>query len=548
MNRKLFTTSLTLAVVLGLLLSGSPTLLTADEPFHSAASGSESQIYLPLMTRETVHSTLPQLTQDVYTLTEFAALKQLFALQVMETFTDGYTAGFMQEELTYEQIDALLATQADLAAYESRVNAALMRLEATLVTNQTVASYSSYDQGDVGTASLGGALSRFWNWMSGSAKRSRERTLRVASNYTPAQRERLYNALRPRFQAYGSDSEDFWLKLQDGDLDNAAPQIFNDLYHSDPDFGDDSLDRDLSIQKIVRREGAEGVEAGAELMVEVVKTVTPLGEGMELAEKGIEYINNIGDCLEDPVEFIQDEIKNKVVGELEGFVDIDGLVDAEPLGQGLGQAVKTLTDIQVGSENPADWFKEAAEWGVAQVLDLTEQEVTSDVAIAVSIDPEQALQVVISLLDAINATGDKEIHVGLPAGDWSIAAVTEEGNHDTVEVEIKEQENSVVVVNTDPEADQPGTEFSLSVWIAPASPGPGQSVTVYARIAPAVAGEEIFFSIVGTDGYTKSETNLTNAEGLATFYIPGGGEGVVDTVTVRLVRTGQTRVITYSFR
>lgn len=542
MNHNRATRPLSLLAILALFLSAITAPLTANEPPQPDLSEPESMTYLPLI----MHNTLPQLRQDIHTVTEFAALKQLYMLQVMETFTDGYTAGFMENELTFEQIDALLATQAELLVYEQSVSAALMRLENDLALT---AGHTHSGQ-DAAISSLGGSLARFWNWASGSGQRSRERILTVVSNYSPAQREHLYNnALREGFQDLGSDSEEFWLKLQDGQLDTQAPQIFNDLYHLDAiGFGIDAQDRGLTIQKIVHREGAEGVEAGAELMVEVVKTATPLGQGMDLAEKGLEYIEKIEQCLENPVEFIKEEVKDAVIGELTGFVDIDGLVDAEFLGEMMGEAVKILTDATVSSENPDDWFAEVAGWGIGQVLDVSEQEVDSDLVVAVSTDSSQMLQVVISLLDMINNIGDKEIHIGLPAGEWGITAVTEDGNHDSVQVDIQDQENSVVVVNTDPDAEGPGTEFALSVWISPASPAPGQSVIVYARIIPAVANEAIYFSISGTDGYSNSETNFTNSDGMATFFIPGGGEGVVDTVTVQIVRTGQTRVITYSFR
>ena len=80
----------------------------------------------------------------------------------------------------------------------------------------------------------------------------------------------------------------------------------------------------------------------------------------------------------------------------------------------------------------------------------------------------------------------------------------------------------------------------------PLDPGPGEGVTVVATIIPVVAGCDVSFSIVGTDGYTKSGTYGTDANGNASFYIPGGAAGVVDHVTITS-SNGKTFVVTYVF-
>ncbi len=94
--------------------------------------------------------------------------------------------------------------------------------------------------------------------------------------------------------------------------------------------------------------------------------------------------------------------------------------------------------------------------------------------------------------------------------------------------------------------DDDGNNFLLaSVVPNPPDPAPGQGVTVVATIFPAVAGVTVEFSIVGTDGYSNSSSPLTGDDGTASFYIPGGGEGVVDVVTVRV---GNSEVeVTYTF-
>ncbi len=81
---------------------------------------------------------------------------------------------------------------------------------------------------------------------------------------------------------------------------------------------------------------------------------------------------------------------------------------------------------------------------------------------------------------------------------------------------------------------------------SPSDPGPGEGVTVTATLVPPVADCSISFSIVGTDGYSNSATNTSNASGQATFYIPGGAAGVVDNVTITS-SNGKTYTVTYVF-
>lgn len=84
-----------------------------------------------------------------------------------------------------------------------------------------------------------------------------------------------------------------------------------------------------------------------------------------------------------------------------------------------------------------------------------------------------------------------------------------------------------------------------SVTPNPPDPGPGQGVTIVACVWPQLEGVPIDFLIEGSDGYTNSATNYTDDEGCADFYIPGGAEGVTDTVTVE--SGGSTVFVHYEF-
>ena len=75
----------------------------------------------------------------------------------------------------------------------------------------------------------------------------------------------------------------------------------------------------------------------------------------------------------------------------------------------------------------------------------------------------------------------------------------------------------------------------------PPDPTAGQAYVPSASVSPAAAGIELRLSVSGTDGYTTSSTQLTDAAGAATFTtVPGGAEGVVDTLTLVAGGAGST--------
>jgi hypothetical protein len=94
--------------------------------------------------------------------------------------------------------------------------------------------------------------------------------------------------------------------------------------------------------------------------------------------------------------------------------------------------------------------------------------------------------------------------------------------------------------------------LTLSVEPNPPDPGPFEGVTVTGCVIPEQAGITIVFSIVGTDGFTRTRSPVTGADGCADFFIPGGAEGVVDVVTVTVpvqpgVLSAITTIVSYTF-
>ncbi len=93
-----------------------------------------------------------------------------------------------------------------------------------------------------------------------------------------------------------------------------------------------------------------------------------------------------------------------------------------------------------------------------------------------------------------------------------------------------------------------GSGLALLLSVNPPDPGPGQAVVVTINVTNCVPNAtQVEYSVSGTDGYSAGNTLTVDASCAASFGIPGGAAGVVDTVTVDIVGTGVTQTVSYSF-
>lgn len=485
-----------------------------------------------------------QFRTDVETILEFNAVKQGVMIDIVKTMSDDYTKKIGEGTYTYAELDAIYSKLNGLQSYKESVELASSRLESDLE--------AGYKGNIVESRGVAGKLGEFWGWLAGTSKNSRERIITVSSNLTEAERTTLYNGLRPEWKSQTTSQADYWQKLQQGKFDYSASQMYNDMYHNgNTNFDDVAMDKNLTPGKIFVKEGAEGVTKGAEVMIEVTKTVAPgLGKGIELVEKGKEYTERINTLYTNPKKGIADEVKNAIANKLGGFIDIDGAVDAGKISSEMGTAIKILTDFTLGSDDPSDWVKNAIDLGLGKVLDGNKGN-KADIVIGVKSENNKDTKVpsiVISVDPKSDDTDiDDVVDIMLPAGEWVITAINSLGISDKVITEIIKNIATVIPMSTEANGSHTIGQISLSVWLSPADPGPGQGVTVTAKVSPAKANEDIFFSIVGTDGYSNSSTKATDTEGKATFYIPGGAEGVRDEVTIRIESNGVTRILNYTF-
>jgi hypothetical protein len=135
--------------------------------------------------------------------------------------------------------------------------------------------------------------------------------------------------------------------------------------------------------------------------------------------------------------------------------------------------------------------------------------------------------------------------VGANGADVTVTCVSDETSDETKVAQATDDSSQTGFEAQDDGSGNCGSISSISVSTDPADPGPGQNVTVFARIFPSAVACSVSYSVSGTDGYADSGTVSTDANGSINFFIPGGAEGVVDTVTVE--SGGRQTVITYTF-
>lgn len=105
--------------------------------------------------------------------------------------------------------------------------------------------------------------------------------------------------------------------------------------------------------------------------------------------------------------------------------------------------------------------------------------------------------------------------------------------------------------NLNAELDENGKPKIRSLELSPSAPAAGQGYTIKVAVYCLPVGSTVTLSMVGTDGYTKSNsypiTSASQSAGNFTLSIPGGAKGVRDDVTAKVTtQDGQTITSTAS--
>lgn len=375
---------------------------------------------------------------DVELYYEFVYRKESLLLNYLNYITDGFTKELFKGEITYEDYDKFFHELAMLNADSPKYKAAIQRLESSGVLQSPTRTRGLFGTG-------------MFSWMGGSKKRARKRVLTVVSNLTPEERTTLYKDLRPEWKRQSSSEADFWRQLENGSYDNMAAQMHNDFYHNgNTNYEELSHDKGLSIQKIFKAEGAVGVKAGVEDMIDTsAKFIPGIDTGANLAKMtdNVDKINNGKDIYEKATNALEllETIEDMTGGDSGLLDEILDELNPVPTKYDVAQSLATKMDHYLKSDiKPGD--KEET-FGKVTVIDKNREKPTQYVIVqkkeGTSTDNNSP---------SIYITGREYMQKGIDllvkAGNWLVTAIGENGRRETVEVEVKPGKVTTTEVNT----------------------------------------------------------------------------------------------------
>ncbi len=357
------------------------------------------------------------------TIAYFSTVNTLYQLTNMEMLSNGFTDELLSRDtdLSYEEMLELEFLQNKLLGMEEATKVAAEMLFPTHVP-------SSLKE----TSGAGSMLNKLWGFFSflgGSGGRQREKIQQLTQDYSASDWEQFYDYVLPVSrlprQTDGTpySAAEFRDKLYTGDFDTAGSTIYNDMIHASgmgeyevqSRFADRATDQNFRPIDITHREGAEALEKGAEFYQEVVKTAIPgIGEGMDMAEKGIKFVERAEEIYEDPVQ----GIKNEITDNVKGYID-------DAIKEKLPDCAGDWLELFFGTDSPTDIIQEH----VGNLHDNNPDnnaEGTERIVIGMNDtgDPDRDVWITWDLLD-FDLNLD---NLDLPPGLWDFWLVSENGD------------------------------------------------------------------------------------------------------------------------
>ncbi|RZB37990.1 MAG: hypothetical protein SRB2_00697 [Desulfobacteraceae bacterium Eth-SRB2] len=403
----------------------------------------------------------------------------------------------------------------------------------------------------------------FWGWAKGSGERSSQRILQINAQMNGQTQQAMYNAAVAKFGAdkVGKNHAELVQNLQNGNLNNQAHQLHSAILY-DPNALDYLLyaqDNKMDTTSIAHQEGADGVTKGVDVVIDAATTVvnSKFDGFSDAFDKGKNAVEDANKLVEDPFGYAADKVKSELEGKASQWLqdktgasaDVADLA-AEQASAQLQSFVKnqlvkdktgddkdkTIQDLDMGFVAPAyDEDDDKSKVHGMLVVPSTDPETGEALS-----EDELIFHTIIAILNEL----EEDQKLPTPPGGYNVQVVGDDNVNQVPNVQVPEDGGVVIAVSDD---EPTVATYSLSASASPADPGPGVGVTATAVVQPAKSGLQVTFSIVGTDGYSNSGTLTTNSQGTVSFYIPGGAEGVVDTVIFTLVVTGQTVSFSYTF-
>ncbi|MBN1376016.1 MAG: hypothetical protein JXA01_07670 [Dehalococcoidia bacterium] len=357
---------------------------------------------------------------------EFAAESELSVLQVLESFSDGFTQPILGEgvELTLEDYDTIMNTMSALADMESDVTDALVVLvPPELAARQLVyAGFMlpmEYEGSNPSPQGIVGSFLDFFSFMGGAGKRSSERIQKLTKNTPATVKNDMFNSLPAAWKEGASNSDEWFAKLKNGDYDKKAAQIHKHLSVSFAgDYGAEAAAQGERPIDVAAKEGAQMVKKGAQFYVDAGTTIVNAGapgfadavsKTQEVITKVNQYEGYVKTCYKDGMgaalkQAAKDKLDEQVTGQLQNT-----------LGENFSDAVIHLTGQVMGTNKPSDLIGKVVGSGKVKVTG-TGNTSTTQAAVALNQDDSAGTKMVATVTN----TGHPELN--LPQGKYVIVA------------------------------------------------------------------------------------------------------------------------------
>ncbi len=368
---------------------------------------------------------------------ELVYRKESLILNALNYTSDGFTKAPFEGTVSEDEFGKFFAELEELNKEADEYIAAIQQLESSGVLQRPTQ-----------TRGIFSSAKEFFSWVSGAGERNRERITTIASNMTAAERSKLYNGMRDEWKNKSKNEADFWNKLQKGDYDSSAGQIYNDFYHDgETEFSDLAQEKGLTPQKIVVNEGAKGVESGANVVLDATSAVVPgFGTGTTVTKvaDNVEKMTK-SESWKEAAEHgfhAASDILEEVTGDI-GYTGFNG--------SDVVNAIRNKVDETVFKKDDKEETK-----GKVSITDKNKEKTKSIVIVekkggATSSDGSPSIY-------TTTKTGISDgIDMLVKAGKWLVTVINEKGYRGTVEVEVEAGKVTVTEVNTqEPESDEEG--------------------------------------------------------------------------------------------
>lgn len=362
---------------------------------------------------------------------EFVYSKESLILNALNYTSDGFTKAPFEGAISREKFELFFLELEEINKMAEQYEQAIDRLEESGVLQRPTQ-----------TRGLFTSTKDFLVWVSGSGKRNRERIHTVASNMNATERTKLYNGLRKDWKEKASSEADFWNKLENGDYDSSAGQMYNDFYHNvDTDFPFLAQDKGLTPHKIVVNEGAKGIEAGGNLALDAASAVAPgFGTGMTVVKVSDNVEKMVkSDSWKEAAEHgfnAAGDILEEITGDI-GYTGFNG-----------GDVVNIIRNKIHSSIFKQQDTNETK--GKVTIEDGNRDKSASSIVIVEKEGGVQNIDGLPSIYITLKEMLSDGIEMLIEAGNWVMTIVNEKGYRETVEVTV--EKGKAVVVNVDTES------------------------------------------------------------------------------------------------